>query len=77
MPGINGRQVAREVALRRPGIKVIFMSAHSGEALGARGILDPGTTLLGKPFTGRAFDRCLRQVLGVSTVAPAGFAVRG
>ena len=62
MPGMGGRQVAREVALRRPAIRVVFMSAHSDEALGARGILDPGTTLLEKPFTGDALDRCLAQV---------------
>ena len=34
MPGMSGRQVAREVTLRRPAIKVIFMSGHSDEALG-------------------------------------------
>jgi signal transduction histidine kinase/ActR/RegA family two-component response regulator len=64
MPGITGRQVAREVILQRPAIRVIFMSGYSDEALGARGILDPDTTLLTKPFTGRALDRCLAQVLG-------------
>ena len=40
------------------------MSGHSDEALGARGILDPGTILLAKPFTGHDLDRCLGQVLG-------------
>jgi signal transduction histidine kinase len=64
MPGITGRQVAREVALRQPAIQVIFMSGYSDEALGARGMLDPGTILLTKPFTARALDRCLDRVLG-------------
>jgi CheY-like chemotaxis protein len=64
MPGMTGRQVAREVVLRRPGVRVVFMSGHSDEALGARGILDPDTTLLSKPFTGGALDRCLSDVLG-------------
>jgi signal transduction histidine kinase/ActR/RegA family two-component response regulator len=64
MPGITGRQVAREVILRRPAIRVIFMSGYSDEALGTRGILDPNTTLLTKPFTGRGLDRCLAQALG-------------
>lgn len=40
------------------------MSGHSDETLGARGILDPGTTLLGKPFTGKDLDRCLREAFG-------------
>jgi signal transduction histidine kinase/ActR/RegA family two-component response regulator len=64
MPGIGGRQVAREILLRRPETKVIFMSGYSDEALGARGILDPDCALLTKPFTGRALDRCLARVLG-------------
>ena len=34
MPGMNGRQVAREITLRRPAIKVVFMSGYSDEALG-------------------------------------------
>ena len=71
MPGMSGRQVAREVTLRRPAIRVIYMSGHSDEALGARGILDPGTTLLAKPFTGHALDRCLGQVLGDPLVSRA------
>jgi signal transduction histidine kinase len=71
MPGMSGRQVAREVTLRRPAIKVAFMSGYSNEALGARGILDPGTILLAKPFTGRALDRCLGDVLGEPSRAVA------
>ena len=64
MPGITGRQLAQEVTLRRPAIKVVFMSGYSDEALGARGILDPGTNLLPKPFTSAELDRCLAEVLG-------------
>ena len=40
------------------------MSGYSDEALGARGILDPGTNLLAKPFTGPELDHCLSEVLG-------------
>jgi signal transduction histidine kinase len=64
MPGMNGRQVAREIALRRPAIRVVYMSGYSDEALGARGILDPDTVLIAKPFTGGDLDRCLSLVLG-------------
>jgi CheY-like chemotaxis protein len=73
MPGMGGRQVAREVTLRRPAIKVVFMSGYSNETLGSRGILDAGMTLLAKPFNGTALDHCLAQVLGdpVKAVAVA------
>jgi CheY-like chemotaxis protein len=71
MPGITGRQVAREMIFGRPAIRVIFMSGYSDEDLGARGILDPNTTLLTKPFTGHGLDRCLAQALGDSPKAMA------
>jgi signal transduction histidine kinase/ActR/RegA family two-component response regulator len=64
MPGITGRELAQEVTIRRPAVRVVFMSGYSDEALGARGILDPGTNLLPKPFTGLDLDRCLTEVLG-------------
>ena len=64
MPGMSGPQVALEMTRRRPAIKVVFLSGYSDEALGARGVLDPGTVLLPKPFTGAALDLCLAQVLG-------------
>ena len=70
MPGMTGRQLAQEVVVHRPAIKVVFMSGYSDEALGARGNLDAGTTLLPKPFTGTELDRCLVKVLG-DPVAPA------
>jgi signal transduction histidine kinase/CheY-like chemotaxis protein len=76
MPGMTGRQVAQEITLRRPTTKVVFMSGYSDEALGARGILDPGTILLQKPFTGPALDRCLVKVLGdPSTLVSAAVGV--
>jgi CheY-like chemotaxis protein len=71
MPGMSGRQVAREVATRRPATRVVFMSGHSDETLGARGVLDPGTTLLAKPFTGIMLDRCLDEALGHPLKAPS------
>jgi two-component system cell cycle sensor histidine kinase/response regulator CckA len=71
MPGITGRQVAREISQQRPTMHVVFMSGHSDEALGARGVLDPGTVLLTKPFTGHDLDTCLRQVLDRETTPAA------
>jgi CheY-like chemotaxis protein len=70
MPGMTGRQLAQEVIVHRPTIKVVFMSGYSDEALGARGNLDPGTILLPKPFTSPELDRCLAAVLG-DPAAPA------
>ena len=71
MPGMNGRALARAIAARRPSMRVVFMSGYSDEALGTRGVLDEGTTLLAKPFTGAALDRCLARAFGEPPSVPA------
>lgn len=41
MPEVNGPELAEQVALLRPGIKVIFTSGYASETLAHRGSLDP------------------------------------
>jgi PAS domain S-box-containing protein len=50
LPGLNGRQVADAGRLRRPGLKVIFMTGYAETAASAEGFLEPGMTLITKPF---------------------------
>ena len=50
MPGMNGRALADELKRRRAGLKVIFMSGYTADVIGRKGILDPGMTLIQKPF---------------------------
>jgi PAS domain S-box-containing protein len=51
MPGgLNGRQLADEATRRRPGLKVIFMTGYTRNAIVHQGRLDPGVDLIGKPF---------------------------
>jgi len=39
------------VALARPGIKVLYMSGYTDDAIVHHGTLDPGTHFIGKPFS--------------------------
>jgi PAS domain S-box-containing protein len=71
MPGgMNGRQLADEVARRRPGIKVLYTSGYTENAIVHHGRLDPGVALLNKPYRKKDLAEKLRQVLD-TPLAPA------
>jgi PAS domain S-box-containing protein len=51
MPGpVNGRALADAAIKLHPGLRVLFMSGYSEDAISTLGILHPGVTLLSKPF---------------------------
>jgi CheY-like chemotaxis protein len=50
LPGLNGRQIADAARLIRPGLKVIFMTGYAENAASAAGFLEPGMTMITKPF---------------------------
>ena len=52
MPGgINGRQLADEAVRKRPGLKVLFTTGYTRNAIVHHGRLDPGIHLIGKPYS--------------------------
>ena len=52
MPGgMNGRQLADEVARRRPGIKILFTTGYTRNAIVHHGRLDGGLHLITKPYS--------------------------
>jgi signal transduction histidine kinase/CheY-like chemotaxis protein len=51
MPEMNGRNLADKALEMRPGLKVVFATGYTQNAIVHNGILDPGTDLLVKPFT--------------------------
>jgi PAS domain S-box-containing protein len=52
MPGeLNGRELADEAVKRRPGLRVLFMTGYSRDAIMRQGRLAPGVHVLGKPFS--------------------------
>jgi CheY-like chemotaxis protein len=62
MPGgMNGRQLADAARSRRPGLKVLFMTGYSGNAIGDR--LEPGMQIIGKPFTIDGLVATVREML--------------
>jgi CheY-like chemotaxis protein len=49
--GMNGRVLADEAARRRPGVKVLFTTGYTRNAIVHHGRLDPGVEMISKPFT--------------------------
>ncbi len=60
--GMHGRHLAEEAARRRPGIKVLYTTGYTRNAIVHNGRLDPGVAMIGKPFT---FSDLAAKVRGV------------
>jgi CheY-like chemotaxis protein len=54
MPGIGGRELARSLTERQPGLRVLFVSGYGGEALALTGGIEPHEAFLQKPFSERS-----------------------
>ena len=64
MPGASGPELTRALADRKPGLKVIYMSGYTQDAIVRHGVLEPGVAFIHKPFTSDALARKIREVLG-------------
>jgi PAS domain S-box-containing protein len=63
MPGTSGPELTRQLVGQRAGLKVIYMSGYTEEAIVQHGVLKPGIAFLQKPFTSDALGRKIREVL--------------
>jgi two-component system cell cycle sensor histidine kinase/response regulator CckA len=63
MPGVNGKALAQELLLRRPAMRVLFVSGYADDILGRQGVLEPGVEFLAKPFTPAALVSRVGTVL--------------
>ncbi|MBR1283418.1 response regulator [Bradyrhizobium sp. AUGA SZCCT0177] len=61
--GLNGRQLATEALKRRPGLKVLYTSGYTENAIVHHGRLDAGVLLLPKPYLSSDLARMLRTAL--------------
>jgi YesN/AraC family two-component response regulator len=63
MPEMGGRQLAEAVRALHPGIRVMFLSGYTDDAVVRHGVLREKVSFLQKPFAGSALTRKVREVL--------------
>jgi two-component system, cell cycle sensor histidine kinase and response regulator CckA len=72
MPEMSGPQTVEQIRAVQPGIKVLYVSGYTDEAILHHGILESGQAFLQKPFLPETLARKVREVLnaGVSVDKP-------
>jgi PAS domain S-box-containing protein len=72
MPGpLSGKGLADAVVQRWPGVRLLFMSGYSGDAIARDGLLNLGVELLQKPFRKVDLAAAIRRRLDGPTAARA------
>jgi CheY-like chemotaxis protein len=69
MPGMNGHELAGELAQRHPEINMLFMSGYTEDSAARRDILLKGSAFLQKPFSVGELSNAVQQALAVRAIA--------
>ena len=70
MPNVGGLELAARLEKLRPGIKVLFMSGYTDDAIVVSGVLAEGAQFIRKPFGPEELAGKVRAVLGPPAPAP-------
>ncbi|MEO6327197.1 MAG: PAS domain S-box protein [Thermoanaerobaculia bacterium] len=65
MPGSSGPELALSLAAEHPGMRVLYMSGYTDDAIVQHGVLTPGIQFLQKPFTPNGLLHRIRHVLNL------------
>jgi len=64
MPGMNGRMLADRLSRSCPGLRVLYASGYTSNAIVHHGVLEEGINFINKPYSEQALARKIREVLG-------------
>jgi PAS domain S-box-containing protein len=63
MPNMSGKELAERISAIKPGLKTLFMSGYTADAIAQRGVLEEGIHFLQKPFPLDALAKKVREAL--------------
>jgi len=63
MPGMGGSDLASRLEAQRPGLRVLYMSGYTDDAVFRQGLLERGPVFLQKPFVPETLARKVREAL--------------
>ena len=63
MPGMDGHELARQIAAIRPSLPVLAMSGYTDDDVVRRGLLDPSVPFLQKPFSPETLAARVRELV--------------
>jgi CheY-like chemotaxis protein len=63
MPGLNGRELGRRAQALRPGLRVLYMTGYSRNAVVHHGRLKEGVDLIQKPVSQAQLASRVREIL--------------
>ena len=63
MPGMNGRELAAQLTLLLPQMKVLYTSGYTDDAIVRHGVLDDPSRFVSKPYTALELTQKVREVL--------------
>jgi len=72
MPEVGGRELAERLQQLRPGLRVLFMSGYTDDAVVRHGVQEAEVAFLQKPFSIEALVTKVRQVLEEPRRATSG-----
>ena len=63
MPEMGGAELVRQLRARSPGLRVLFTSGYTHDAIGRTDLLEPGTHFLSKPYGMAFLAKRVREIL--------------
>ncbi len=63
MPLMNGRELSERIREMRPGVRTLFMSGYTSNAIAHHGVLEPGMEFIQKPFSMRELALKVKEAL--------------